>query len=184
MAKPYGWRRNQSWESGYLQNWDNSLKVSKGIMEKFLEKFSDEDGEKVRLTDLGLTCARLIFGANKDKPLLMSNRGPNDYSIHQTHNGKTRLFTLQLFSDSGMFEPRFFGEDMLKCAEGEKDMQNARALGDIQGLDPLMVKSVFGKFLQYQTPTGGRKKRRSTRRKHTLVKRRNVRVNRFRTLKA
>jgi hypothetical protein len=74
---------------------------------------------------------------------------------------------------------------MLQCVKSEAEIETAMEVGHEKGMDPHMWKFQMQKFLggkRKKTVRG--KKRRSTRRKHTLVKRRNVRVNRFRTLKA
>jgi hypothetical protein len=181
---PYGWREGQDWSG---PDYQNRLKVSKESMETFLERYTDADRHgRVMLTPLGYTCVRRLFGED----FRISRRGPNDYNIHQTHNGETHIFTLQLFSDDGSFEPKFFGEDMVKCLETEETMDVAMEVGEAKGLDPYMMEKHMGEFLggpsykPYRQREGGKKtrrgrKRRSTRRKHTLIKRRNVRMHRL-----
>ena len=75
---------------------------------------------------------------------------------------------------------------MLKCLETEETMDAAMEVGQAKGLDPYMTEKEIGRFIggpdykPYRQREGGRSTRR---RKHTLIKRRRVRVNRFRTLK-
>lgn len=195
--EPYGWREGQEWSNSA---WGDHLDVSKEVMSNFLEKYNDGRYERVRPTELGYRCIIRIFGfaEEDDERFQISRRGPNDYNIHQTHNGQTRIFTLNLTSDlvgpgvntigSGWFSPAFFGRDMMKCLETEETMDVAMEVGEAKGLDPYMMEKKMGEFLggpgykPHRQREGGRK-RRSTRRKKTLVKRRKVRVNRFRTLK-
>lgn len=182
-------------------SWEDKVDVSKEVMSKFLEKYKDGPYEQVRPTDLGYRCIRRIFGFKEedDERFQISRHGPNDYNIHQTHNGQTRLFTLYLSSDNvgpgvntvgtGFFRPAFFGRDMLKCLETEEMMDVAMEVGEAKGLDPYMTEKKMGEFLggpgyKPYRQRSGRKRRSTRRRKHTLVKRRRVRVNRFRTLKA
>ena len=107
--EPYGWREGQEWKT--MNTWEDMVDVSKEVMSKFLEKYKDyQQHERVIPTDLGYTCIQRIFGFidNDDDRFRISRRGPNDYNIHQTHNGQTRLFTLYLSDDSGFFKPAFF----------------------------------------------------------------------------
>jgi hypothetical protein len=185
MEPPYGWREGQVWDNANA--WGDKLSVSKEVMSEFLEKYKDYNGyERVIPTDLGMECIKKTFKFVEDDPrFLISRRGPNDYNIHQTHNGEERLFSLELYADSGSFKPKFFGEDMMRCKQSDTDVSRALIVAKQKGLDPYMSSSVFGKMLGYKAGRKKTPKRRSTRRrKHTLVKRRNVRVNRFRTLKA
>jgi len=152
-------------------------------MSEFLKKYKDYKGdESVMPTDLGMECIKKTFSfVYEDPRFLVSRRGPNVYNIHQTHNEEERLFSLELYADSGIFKPKFFGEDMMRCKQSGTDVSRALIVAKEKGLDPYMSRDVLGKMLEYKA---GRKKRSTRRRKHTLVKRRNVRVNRFRTLKA
>jgi hypothetical protein len=177
---------------------DDKLSVDREVMDQFV--YRSRDGWLI-MTDLGFACVREFYGFDENYQLQgVMYRDPTNQNRLMFQKGPSEpvflIYTPTYPSSvNPWFEPKSFGEAMVRCLKGEEEMDVAMELEE-KGLDKYMLEEKLGKFLRgpkykpYRQQEAGRaktrrnRKRRSTRRKHTLVKRRNVRVNRFRTLKA
>ena len=161
----------------------DKLDVDREVMDQFV--YRTKNGTLL-LNDLGYACLRKIYKFKEDYEVL-------EVTFHDPTNQNKLLFrkgpdepVFLIYVPSypspvkPWFEPKSFGEAMLQCVKSETEVESAMEVGDEKGMDPYMWEAQMRKFLggkRKKTVRG--KKRRSTRRKHTLVKRRNVRMNRL-----
>jgi hypothetical protein len=161
---------------------DDKLSVDREVMDQFV--YRSQTGNLL-LTDLGYACIRKIFKFKEDYEVVdITIRDPTNQNKLMFWKGPEESFLIYVptypSSVTPAFEPKSFGEAMLQCAKSEAEVESAMEVGDVKGMDPYMWEAQMRKFLggkRKKTVRG--KKRRSTRRKHTLVKRRNVRMHRL-----
>ena len=111
----YGWREEQEWETSA---WGQpKLEVTKEQMEKIAYKLNNyyAGGERTWLRGNGEECLDKVIGQGKYKT---SQYGPNEIRVFVKKGKQERMFRMVLDSTVGSyFEPKYFGEDMMKTID-------------------------------------------------------------------